>query len=141
MNLEQIEKKFPSALPIDKLPAGAKEIEIAVYRLCITGEVEPNSFLPTFLDPAQKDLKNLDHNDISYYSLSTFERENDIRKIYKFFRQKRSPRTIIAKGSTAASCGVAQRTAERTGQRNSHVDWWLYEDAEPHRFFQPYEIV
>lgn len=141
MNLEQIKKKFPSALPLDKLPTGAKEMEIEVYRLCTTGAVEPNSFLPTFLDPAQKDSKNIDHNNISYYSLSTFEGENDILRIYKFFKQKRNPKTIIAKGATATSCGIVQRTAERTGQITSHVDWWLYENAEPHRFFQPYESV
>ncbi len=141
MTVEQIKKKFPSSLPTDRLPSGAKEMDVEVYRLCITGEIEPSSFLPTFLDPAQKDLKNIDRNDISYYSLSTFEGENDIRRIYKFFRRKRSPRTIIAKGTTATSCGIAQRTAERTGQSTSHVDWWLYEDSEPHRFFQPYEIV
>lgn len=57
MTVEQIKKKFPSSLPTDRLPSGAKEMDVEVYRLCITGEIEPSSFLPTFLDPAQKDLK------------------------------------------------------------------------------------
>ena len=90
-------------------------------------------FFANFLGSGTKRLEE--------YSLSTFEGENDILRIYKFFKQKRNPKTIIAKGATATSCGIVQRTAERTGQSTSHVDWWLYENAEPHRFFQPYEIV
>ena len=135
MDIEQIKKKFPSSLPVEKLPAGAKAMEIEVYRLCVTGVVEPDSFLPTFMDPTQKNLKNMDRNDISYYSLSTFEKERDVYRLYKFFKQKRHPKTIIAKGITAISCGIVQRSAERTGASTSHMDWWLYENAEPYRFF------
>ena len=44
MERSEILKKFPSALPIDKLPEGAKEENISVYRVCETGKIEAASF-------------------------------------------------------------------------------------------------
>ncbi len=43
----------------------------------------------------------------------------------------------IAKGVTHSSCGLSQRTKERIKKKkDSHVDWWLYEGAEPHKHFE-----
>ena len=41
----------------------------------------------------------------------------------------------IAIGYTEPSCGVSQRTRERTKKKTSHIDWWLYEGAKPYLYF------
>ncbi len=132
----EILRKFPVGFPIEKLPKGIKEEEIEVYRICRTGRIEEASFLPTYLDELSKTKENADIADpeIGYYSLSTYEKERDARKKLKFFRGKR-PDAIASKGITACSCGVVQRTRERTGCKDSHIDWWLYDGAQPHKLF------
>ena len=140
MQHKEIQKKFPAIFPAERLPAGAKEESIEVYRICRTGRVEASSFLPTYLDELAhtKEQEDGDH-EIGYYSLSTYEKERDARNRLKFFRGKQ-PAAIAAKGTTDPSCGLVQRTKERTGKKDSHVDWWLYEQAEPHRFFREVDL-
>ena len=42
----------------------------------------------------------------------------------------------IAIGTTEPECGLVQRTRERKGKKaKSHIDWWLYEGAEPYKYF------
>ncbi len=135
MDIEKIKSKFPVDFPVDMLPDGAKEENIEVYRICRSGKIEPKSFLPTYLDELAHTKENENTTqDIGHYSLSTFENENEARRMFKFFRGKQ-PEAIAAKGITDSSCGLTQRTKERTKKKGSHVDWWLYEGAEPHRFF------
>ena len=140
MTDEKLRRKFPSAFPDGVPPKGAKPESVPVYRICRTGKVESASFLPTYLDPAVSQTKEnvgLPH-DCDYYSLSTYEKRRDANNKLKFFK-KRNPPAILAKGTTDPSCGVSQRTKERTGTKSSHVDWWLYDKAQPHTFFQPIE--
>lgn len=140
MDIKDIEKKFPAGFPKEKLPEGAKEESITVYRICRTGAVEEKSFLPSYLDELSHTKENDgESEDIGFYSLSTYEKERDARRRLKFFRGKQ-PAAIAAKGTTDVSCGVVQRTKERTGQKDSHVDWWLYEGAEPHKYFSKIDL-
>lgn len=138
MDIKNIRKKFPASFPVDLLPEGAKEENIQVYRICRTGAVERQSFLPTYLDELFR-VKEIDEKDIGDYSLSTYEKARDARNRLKFFRGK-DPCAIVAKGITDSSCGIVQRTKERTGQHNSHIDWWLYEGSEPHKHFQEVQL-
>lgn len=140
MDVHDIRRKFPSLFPVDLLPVGAREERIEVYRICRMGNVNAESFLPTYLDEIAR-TKGTDSSDISYYSLSTFEKEGDARRILKFFLGK-NPKAIAAKGITDESCGPVQRTRERTGEKRarSHVDWWLYEGAKPHIFFREVDM-
>lgn len=138
MSRAELKEKFPQDFPVDKLPDGAEEKSISVYRICRSGAVEPASFLPTYLDEISKVKEHDDEDiDIGYYSLSTFEDEKDARKKLKFFRGKQ-PHAILSKGVTDPSCGPCQRTRERKSSKHvrSHVDWWLYRDATPHIFFE-----
>lgn len=135
MTIDKIIRKFPVGFPDDLLPEGAKEENIEVYRICRTGYVDRDSFLPTYLDELSKTKENDGKKqDIGFYSLSTYEKPRDARNKFKFFRGKQ-PSAIIAKGVTDRSCGVTQRTKERKKTKDSHVDWWLYEGATPHKFF------
>lgn len=136
MEIEELCKKYPPDFPVDELPEGAREERIEVYRICRSGNVEPASFLPTYLDELSMTKENYgEKHDISYYSLSTFYKVNDAKRALKFFRGKQ-PSAILAIGYTDPSCGLCQRTRERKKNTKSHVDWWLYKDVTPHMFFQ-----
>lgn len=139
MERSEILKKFPSVFPIDKLPEGAKEECVPVYRVCETGKIEAASFLPTYLSAVANTKEHEDDDDIGYYSLSVFEKVSEIKRLHAFFK-KRKPAAIIGYGSTDCSCGIIQRSRERTGKKNSHIDWWLYEGAEPHKYFREIDI-
>lgn len=140
MDIVDIQKKFPSVFPQNVPPKEAKEESIEVYRLCTTGAVEPESFLPTYLET--KRLKEFDASDPGGYSLSSFETEKDALTIFSLIG-KHYPKPILAKGTTDPSCGVTQRTRDRIKRKSlkSHVDWWLYEDAAPHVFFQKVDLT
>ncbi len=140
VDIEKIRDKFPIGFPVELLPKEAKEQQIEVYRICRTGAVEPASFLPTYLDELAKTKENENAQpDIGFFSLSTYEKQRDAKNKLKFFRGKQ-PEAIAAKGITDVSCGITQRTKERTGQKDSHVDWWLYTGAEPHKYFDKVEL-
>lgn len=141
MDIDKLKAKFPNGFPVELLPKGAKEEKIEVYRVCRSGKVEAESFLPTYLDEISKTKENENEGqDIGHYSLSVFEKISDARKMLKFFRGKQ-PGAIAAKGVTDPSCGITQRTKERTGKKTSHIDWWLYMDATPHIFFNEIDFA
>ncbi len=136
MDIDRIKSKFPNGFPVELLPDGAKEENIEAYRICRSGKVETLSFLPTYLDEISKTKENEDQSpDIGHYSLSVFGKLAETKRMLKFFRGKQ-PGAIAAKGITDSSCGITQRTRERTGRKTSHIDWWLYTDAMPHVFFE-----
>lgn len=135
MDLNVLRRKYPPGFPVEELPKEAKEERIDVYRVCRSGKVDSASFLPTYLDELSRTKENVgEEHDIGYYSLSTFFKENDAKRVLKFLRGKQ-PSAILAIGCTEPSCGLCQRTRERKKNAKSHVDWWLYQDAEPHRYF------
>lgn len=138
MDIEKLKLKFPKGFPVERLPEGAKEENIEAYRICRSGKVEAESFLPTYLDELSK-TKEADEEDIGFYSLSVFEKASEAKRMLKFFRGKQ-PCAIAAKGVTDTGCGMTQRTKERTGKKTSHIDWWLYADAVPHLFFQEADL-
>lgn len=136
LNLAELREKYPPGFPVEELPEGAREERIEVYRVCRSGSVEPSSFLPSYLDELAMTKENAEgKHDIGHYSLSTFCNKGDARRALKFFRGKQ-PGAILAIGITEPSCGLCQRTKERKKNAKSHVDWWLYQGAEPHRFFR-----
>jgi len=140
MTEEQIKRKFPAGFREDLLPAGAKEQSITVYRVCPTGAVEAASFLPTYLDKELTSIKEYDPDDPGTYSLSTFENLNHAQKLLKC-SMKYHPAPIIACGITEPAFGPSQRTKDRIENRvqrarvRSHVDWWLYDGAQPEKSF------
>lgn len=141
MDLEKLRRKFPANFPIDKLPAGAKEEAIPVFRICLNGKVEAASFLPTYQDELALTKENYEGpHDIGWYSLSTFEDIKEVKKLFKWFRRKYCPEAVLAKGVTCPACGPCQRTQERDETKKSHVDWWLYEQAKPYLLFNPVNL-
>jgi len=130
-----IEKKFPSYFSKFRLPEEASENALVVYRACKTQMVDKESFTPSYEESGF--AEPTDPSNPKEYSLSVYEDPKDMRRFAGLTNTIRPPMTI-AKGITAPCCGLAQRTSEREKRRTvrSHVDWWLYEQAQPHMHFE-----
>lgn len=137
MTEQEVKRKFPGFGP-ELIPPGAKEQRLQVYRICRSGKVDAASFLPSHLDPDQNRTKEFDPNDPGSYSVSVFQEEKDANKVLKLL-SRHHPAAISSFGTTEPVCGPCQLTTERQRRNGlrSHVDWWVYEDASPHIYFQP----
>jgi hypothetical protein len=131
----RIEKIFPDYFQRFKLPDGAREESIKVYRACRSGRCDKNSFLPSFEENGCVLNPMADSTDPGQYSLSTFEKPKDVKRFASIISDMKVPYQI-AVGETNPRHGVVQRTKERTKKRTSHVDWWLYKDASPYDEFE-----
>ena len=51
--------------------------------------------------------------------------------------KKYQPAYLLAKRITKGICGVSCLTSEwkKKKKKGSHVDWWLYKDAAPWKYF------
>lgn len=129
-------KKFPDYFEKYHIPPeGAREQEIEVFRACITHKCDKESFTPTFEKQNFVHLKDQDPFDPGIYSLSVYSKAKDLKRFLKTNSRYLKPHKL-AKGITYPKYGVCQRTSERTKRKNSHIDWWLYEGAEPYKDFE-----
>ena len=136
MELSEIIKRFPAYFKNFTLPKCATEQEIEVYRACRTRKIEKASFLNSFEENGLKVAVGGDEGDPQEYCLSTYSKLKDIKR-FVAIDSKYSPPFLLAKGITHPSCGVSCVTKEWRAQcKSSHVDWWLYEDAEPWVYFR-----
>lgn len=136
--VKRIEKIFPDYFQRFKLPDGAREESIMVYRACRSGKCDRNSFLPSFEENGCVLNPVVDSTDPGQYSLSTFEKPTDVKRFAGVISDMKVPYQI-AIGETNPRHGLVQRTKERTKKRTSHVDWWLYKDASPYDEFEMIE--
>ena len=129
-------KKFPDYFEEFHIPPeGAREEEIEVFRACITQKCDKESFTPTFEKQKFEYLEDQDSYDPGIYSLSVYAKAKDLKRFLTTNSRYRKPHKL-AKGITYPKYGVCQRTSERKKCKNSHIDWWLYENAEPYRDFE-----
>ena len=127
---DRLKRMFPAYFELFELPEGAREEDITVYRACKTWKCDKESFTPTFEERGCQYFNGDDPKNPGLYSLSTAEKPKDIKRFVKFNSEYQKP-------YTDKSCGLVQRTREREKKRkDSHVDWWLYENAEPYKFFE-----
>lgn len=135
--------KFPECFPSDFesriLPKEAKEDNRTVYRVMKYGKIDRRGFISTFeetklgLRPPGK--RELDPDDPSVYSTSCHENKSDAEYCLKLLMRK-NPSAFIVKGETERSCGPCQLTKERKKCKDSHVDWWIYEESNPEQYFK-----
>lgn len=130
---------FPDNFEKTLRDAGAKEQEFNVYRVAKSGILNRDAFLSTF-EEEKKGLvlkQRRSSNSLSLYSTSCSLDLERIMGLLQFFMQS-NPKAIILKGVTSSECGLSQLTAARIeGYRDPyHVDWWLYRDADPCRYFE-----
>lgn len=126
----KISKVFPSYFKNFDLPKEAKEQSIEVYRACSTRKIDRESFLNSYEQNGFNIEQGGDPNDPSQYSLSTYFRLKDIKR-FVIINSRFQPPCTLAKGFTDPNCGVSCKTSEYKPRKDSHVDWWLYEDSTP----------
>lgn len=135
MEIEKLKKCFPMYMESIRLPTCAKEQTICVYRACRTHKIKRASFLTTFEENGFSITPGGDPSNPQEYGLSTYTKPNDLKRFVSC-TSKYNPPWILAKGVTAPSCGVSCRTRDWKKTKSSHVDWWLYKEAEPWLHFQ-----
>ncbi|MDO4266461.1 MAG: hypothetical protein Q4C63_08405 [Eubacteriales bacterium] len=132
---KRIEKIFPDYFDRFKLPFGAREESLKVYRACRSGKCDRASFLPSFEEHGYQLNPSADPEDPGQYSLSTFEKPTHVKRFAGATSDMEVPYQI-AIGFTDPKHGLVQRTRERKKKSGSHVDWWLYRDATPYDEFE-----
>ena len=145
MNKEQAEKKFPSYFEKFEIPEWAREQELQVFRACATGKVDRESFLNTYEENGFQVSVGAAEDDPQEYSLSTYTKFRDVKRFMATNSRFRVP-FKIAQGITNPIHGICLETKEwkkNLGEKkykSSHVDWWLYENAEPWKEFNEVTI-
>lgn len=138
MDIDKLKKKFPTYFPVDKLPKEAKEEEIEVFRACKYGFCN-DSFLTTYQEAYKFGRKAKGYNEeyIGTYSMSCFEDINDLNKMLRKFKNvfKEYKSLVLSKGKTNIGCGIILK-AKDINKSGSHVDFWLYKNAEPIKYFE-----
>lgn len=134
-------KKFPKCFPenfeADILPKEAKEDNKQVYRIIKYGILDRESFISTY-EEIQRGLrppaKRINLNDPGIYSTSCNIAYSEAEYALKLF-MRHYPEPFIVKGRTEGSCGPCQLTSEREERKDTHVDWWIYEESDPQTYF------
>ncbi len=118
-------------------PKEAREESLEVYRACRTNKLERASFLPTYEEHGFQFIQEDEKNDPSTFSLSVYEKPRDVKRFAIVNSSIRPPYKIV-KGETNPIYGKILRTKEYKPERkkSSHIDWWLYVDAEPYKDFE-----
>ena len=148
-----MEKKFPKVYPQNLLEciiadgAGENTIE-NVYRVANYGVNNRDAFLGSFLTDIKdgkyndRDLtlaKMCTQKDIGLYGTSLFDNEDRAIKILDMLEEKYDG-PILLKGTILPEFGLSMYTrdsvSKRRGYKNKyHIDWWIYEDADPSPYF------
>lgn len=135
-------KKYPECFPkdfeTDILPEEAKEENKSVYRVIKYGEINRESFISTYEEIQRKLIppkRKMKLKDPGIYSTSCNIEYSEVEYALNMF-MRHHPKVFIAKGETEGSCGPCQLTSEREKRNDTHVDWWIYEESEPHLYFE-----
>ena len=136
----QITKKFPLYFENFEMPEWAREQELEVYRACATGKIDEQSFLNSYEENDFEISVGGDPTNPQEYSLSTYTKYKDLKRFMKMDSRFGVP-FVIAKGVTNPIHGISLETKEWKEKlgikyKGSHVDWWLYENAEPWKEFE-----
>lgn len=115
--IKRIEKIFPDYFQRFKLPDGAREELIKVYRACRSGQCDKESFLPSFEENGCVINPLADSADPGQYSLSTFEKPKDVKRFAGVVSDMKIPYQI-AVGETNPRHGLFN--GQRNDQKKEH---------------------
>lgn len=128
---------FPDNFEANILPKGAKRENKSVYRVIKYGMLNRQSFISTYEEMKRGLIprkKRLNLQDPGIYSTSCNIDYSEAEYALNMF-MRHYPHPFIAKGMTEETCGPCQLTSERENRVDTHVDWWIYDDAEPQNYF------
>lgn len=136
--MKKYPKCFPKNFETEILPKGAKEENKSVYRVIKYGTINRDSFIGTY-EEIQRGLippkKRINLNDPGIYSTSCNIDYSEAEYALNMF-MRHHPKAFIAKGETEKTCGPCQLTSEREVRKDTHVDWWVFEESEPQTYFK-----
>lgn len=124
-------KKFPDYFPKGCPPDDAEAREICVYRICKSNPINRSDFCSYYElgkngDPIKK------------FGVSVFSDVQDVKTTIMLPNHKNKGE-YIAVGLTKTECGVIKHTPSHGNPKSSHYTWWLYEGAEPEKYFEKWE--
>lgn len=129
--MENKAKHFPAFFPKGCPPANAKGERIVLFRLCKTVNPAPEDFLSFYqIDPERY------AGNIQAYGLSTYPSAETCKSAKRKSPRLRKECKGIACGQVEADHGKILRTPSNANP--AHITWWVYEEIEPHTFFQKY---
>lgn len=144
-------KIFPdyfSQEAIDQITFWGKMDNIHVYRVGKNGKLADafyNYYEEVIL--GLKKVRNIEstlkkyQNDIDSLSVSCYHNINDIRYYYSITLKEDYPKRILLEGTTSPEYGLASKTKDRKpNKQDSHVDYWLYQNATPWETFKEIEL-
>lgn len=132
---------FPPNFETEILPKEAKKENKTVYRIIKSGTIDRDGFISTFEEIERELIPRNDRYDRTspgLYSTSCHMKYADSEYILGLI-MRHHPDPCIAKGITDGGCGPCQLTSERNKSKDSHVDWWIYQDSTPERYFKKEE--
>lgn len=140
MTQQKMKQIFPAFFENFKLPETAKPQELLVFRACRTRTIEKESFLPTYVENGYKIEVGESEHDPKQYSMSCSAKAKALKR-FVAVDSRYQPPLLLAVGVTHPDCGVSCMTRDylnetKQQRKSQHVDWWLYEDAEPWRHFK-----
>ena len=130
-------ERFPENFEEDILPKEAKCENKSVYRVIKYGTINRDSFIGTYEEMKRGLIppkKRMNLEDPGLYSTSCNIDYSEAEYVLNLF-MRHNPRVFIAKGETEGTCGPCQLTSEREKRDDTHVDWWIYKDVEPQKYF------
>lgn len=137
MDKENMKRTFPcyrnadGTILFDKsmLPVAAQQQDFEnVYRLCLNGKLNSDSFLCTYLD--KFNIRDRDLSDSGTFSTSCFNKIRGVKQCLKFMRRNH-PNVIVAKGSIKIDSGFSYLDKPKTG----HIHWWIFVEEKPEDYF------
>lgn len=144
MDMNQAKQLFPSyykSKELERILEVDEGKEFNVYRICKKGIIDENAFVPSNEEFSNMEIDTNDiDKTINSYSVSTFEKFNDIKRTLKLM-QRKNPKAKVAYGTTVRSCGLSAHTKNYMKKKNakSHIDWWVFKNSNPHRYFNELE--
>lgn len=150
MNVLAAKKTFPCyrneqgvvIFSAENIPLSATEIERKnVYRICFNGVIDKEAFDCTYISYKRRNrtLRPKDLRKPDCFATSCFADLNDAL-VKKEAWSGNNPSLIIAIGDITKDSGVSctDESLKNNGN-NSHINWWIYLEYEPHKHFKLFE--
>lgn len=142
-------EKFPSCFPphfAEKiLPQGLPTLKIDVFRVCINGTINKETFSSTFEDiyfgrkPRPRNWERRKEFPGAYSVSCNSSLTGALNPLKCLVAHH--PAAFLIRGTACSELGPMQRTVDRDPSYSdeSHIDWWLYANADPSPMFQRVE--
>lgn len=121
---------FPADFESEILPKDVEYKAYPVYRVLKKGVLNREAFVSSF-EEFPKRFNN--SRKAASYSTSCFQDYDEIYNIMMFTFRDKHPKATLSYGATEPECGPCKKS---NNLNSSHVDWWIYKDSHPEKYFK-----